>query len=114
MKKEYEEMLQRYKELVKTGESIDEVNDLEYELLADNSFENFLNREIAEKIIENQQQSWLDTEGGWPLWDERSFEIDGQKYSTIAWGTSGHNEGKDAIQGIVFVREDDESKKLRQ
>ena len=114
MDEKYREMFEKYKEFIKTGKSSDEIDYMEDELLVNNNFENFLNREIAEKIIENQQQSWLDTEGGWPLWDERSFEVSGQEYSVIAWGTSSHNEGKDAFQGMVFVREDDESKKLRQ
>lgn len=114
MDEEYREKLQRYREIIDKDlkEADEELEDLEENLLENNSFENPLDRKTAEEIIEKSRQIYLEAEGGWPLWDERSFKVNEQEYTVIAWGASGYGEGKDALQGIVFVKEDEESKKM--
>ena len=75
-------------------------------LVKANNFENPLPRYLAELIIEDRQNSSLDSEGGYPLWSEVSFKIGPSKFSVIAFGASGYHEGKDAIVGMFFVEED--------
>lgn len=77
MDKEYIEMLQRYEELEGSGHLDSNDIDIMYGLLNQNSFENCLDRKNAEKLIKYLQDIDLDQFGGWALWDEVSFKIDG-------------------------------------
>jgi len=74
-------------------------------LAENNSFDNPMDRESAERIIKEQQKISLEINGGYPLRREASFKIAGEKYTVIAYGTSGENEGEDALFGIIFVKE---------
>ncbi|MDP3012932.1 MAG: hypothetical protein Q8M92_01730, partial [Candidatus Subteraquimicrobiales bacterium] len=118
--KEYNKALQRFRELQKTkdldelyDEFDEELLDLQDYILENNSFENPMDRVTAEKIIEHRQRSSLDSHGGYPLWDEVSFKVGKEEYTVIAYGASDENEGEDAIFGMIFVKEDEEDKKLR-
>lgn len=110
--KKYEKAIQRYKTLsnkVESGEDaveiVDEMEELEDYLLSKNSFENLLDRETAEKIIEKSQGLYLDIYGGYPLHDEVQFEVGGEKYAVIAYGVSDKEGGKEALSGMIFVKE---------
>lgn len=111
MDEKYNEMLKSYKELKKVvddqgaSEDSDAWSDVKNYLIENNSFENTLDEETAWDIIKEHQQIYLDAEGGWPLEEERNFEVNGQKYYVIAWGASGSGEGKDALKGIIFVKD---------
>jgi len=114
MKREYEEKIQEFKKLLKSenmNQIEDELWDLEIYLIEENSFENPLDRSTAETITERQQRVSLDIFGGYPLWSEVSFEVEGDKYTVIAYGASGENGGEDAIFDILFIKEDNEIKK---
>lgn len=110
MSKKYEKAILRWKTLseiaVPTGEEDDEIDGLETYLEEKNSFKNPLDRKIAQKIIERSQGLFLDTYGGYPLYGEVSFEVGGEKYAVIAYGVSNIEGGKDALCGMIFVKED--------
>ena len=114
MDKEFKEKLEEYKKLqeeINKGKDTDgclddAASEIGFDLLYNTSIENFLDRETAESLIEEAQQLSLDMEGGWPLWDEVSFNIGDDDFSVIAWGASGEGEGKSALMGMVFVKED--------
>lgn len=109
MNKQYEEMIDKYNTL--KGEKNnpecevdDEFLDVVNYLLDNNSFKNTLEEEMALDLIKEHQQIYLDSEGGWPLQEMRSFEVNGKEYGVIAWGASGSGEGKHALKGILFVK----------
>lgn len=133
MDEEYRKKLQRFREILEekflksgklkdlTHQDMELDEDLEEDLIdlkaylkENNSFENSIDRISAEKIIHDSQKASLDIDGGYPLWDEVSFVINGEEYTVIAYGASNENEGEDALFGIIFVKEDEESKKLRE
>lgn len=109
MDKEYKEKLQRFRKLLNENPDDEELCDLEEYLLENNSFENVLDRASAERLIEHQQRISLEEYGGYPLWKEVSFKVNGEEYTVIAYGASNENEGKDALFGMVFVKEDEQS-----
>lgn len=82
------------------------IRDLSDYVVENSTPKNPLDREIAEVIIEQRQEVDLDSYGGYPARFEKTFEADGRRYSAIAFGCSEANEGKDAIDGIVFVWEE--------
>lgn len=84
---EYSQALQRFRELLNKNRDKfqDEISELETYLLENNSFENPLDRVVAEKIIEGQQQLSLDIYRGYPLWQEVSFEVAGEEYTDSIW-----------------------------
>ena len=109
MKKEYKEKIQEFKKLLKsnkTEEIEDELWDLVEYLTRQNSFENPLDTTTAEIIVERQQRRSLDIHGGYPLRSEASFEVNGEGYTVISYGAGD----EDAIFGMIFVKENDESK----
>ncbi|WXG46487.1 MAG: hypothetical protein WED05_07500 [Candidatus Atabeyarchaeum deiterrae] len=124
MDKEYAEKLQRFRRIVTEIPKEDRLWEGPYDniafwfeaqyLLENNSFENTMDRVSAEKLIEHEQRGSLDINGGYPLWDEVSFRVNGEEYTVIAYGVSNENEGKDALFDMVFIREDEESRKLRE
>jgi hypothetical protein len=75
-------------------------------VVENSSLKNALERDIVEALIEQRQEVDLDAHGGYPIRLERTFEAHGRTFSVIAFGCSEMNEGKDAIDGIVFVWED--------
>lgn len=112
MDKEYQRALREFREI--SDEQSDEELDLKEYLLNENSFENPMDRMTAERIIEGRQGVSLDSLGGYPLWDEVSFIVKGVEYSVIAYGASGENEGEDALFGMIFIKENEQSKKMRE
>lgn len=110
--KEYQRALEEFKKMT-DEELLDEWDSKEY-LLNENSFENPMDRMTAERIIEGRQGVSLDSLGGYPLWDEVSFIVKGVEYSVIAYGASGENEGEDALFGMIFIKENEQSKKMRE
>lgn len=110
--KKYEKAIQRYRALsdkVESGEDAveidDEMEELKDYLLSRNSFENPLDRETAEKFIEENQGLNLDVYGGYSLRDEVRFEVGGERYAVIAYGVSEKEGGKEALSGMIFVKE---------
>lgn len=73
-----------------------------------------MDRLSAEKITDCQQRRSLGFFGGYPLWDEVSFVSNGEEYAVIACGASGEKDGEGALFGMIFVKEDEESTKLRE
>ena len=111
-KLEYKNDIERFNEI--EGKNADERCDLEdeqyqlsYDLLEKNTFETPMDRETAEAVITMNQNIFLDDIGGYPLWDEVSFKTNGKLYSIIAFGVSRIDEGKGALQGMVFVEEEE-------
>lgn len=80
------------------------------DLYKNNSFENPTDRSTAERVIEYIQKGSLEIYGGYPLWKEVSFTVNDVTYSVIAFGVSESEEGKNAIMGMFFVKEDEERK----
>jgi hypothetical protein len=107
----------RYQELMNQTElsddEEDEMLDLATCLLEENGLENPMNRAIAEDIIEREQGIDAECFGGYRLWRERSFEINGEEYTIIAYGSSNDDSRDHGISGMIFVKEDEESRKLR-
>lgn len=79
--------------------------DLELQLVKEHGFDQPLDRETAEEIIDMRQGVDL-AQGGWPLRKEAPFTADGEEYTAIAFGVSSRGEGKRAIDDILFVKED--------
>lgn len=75
-------------------------------VVENSTLKNALERDTAEAIIEQRQEVDLEGYGGYPIRLEKTFEVDGRRFSAIAFGCSELNSGKDAIDGIVFVWED--------
>lgn len=87
---------------------LDESEIEETEQLVDkNSFETPLDRKTAEAWVKHAIRLSLDVYGGYPIYDELSFSVNGQKYTIIAYGASEENEGSGALMGMLFIKEND-------
>ena len=109
---DYNELIEEYKTIRKkiddgeaeTGE--DAIIDIMHTLIEENDFINILDSETADEIIKNLQQSYLDTNGGWPIYDDKSFSAskDGEKYVVLCFGVSDGGNEKPLILGMLFVK----------
>lgn len=105
--------LERFKELRKdeeqNGFESDELITLRHYLLEHSNFRHPLDRSTAEYIISKCQEVKLDSFGGWPQWVEKSFTVNGEEYTVIAWGVTGQCQSEDKYafqpETIVFVKE---------
>lgn len=88
------------------ADTTEEMDNLQTYLIEENSFENPLDRDIANWIIELGTAPTED-EGGYKLWEEVSFSVNGQDYAVAAYGNSEENEGEDAIAGMLFIKDDE-------
>ena len=82
-------------------DALSELSDL---VVANSTPRNAMDLKTAEAIIDYRQKAALDGWGGYPLRHEKFFEIDGSIYAAIAFGCSEENEGKDALDSIIFMR----------
>lgn len=70
-----------------------------------NSFDNPMDKQTAEKLIDLLQRMKLRKNGGWPLKREKKFNVNGQKYSVIAFGVNNEYTATDSIEDIFFIKE---------
>ena len=109
MGQEFAEKLEKLRQLMAMKERDDEDDDELCELsdyvLEHSNVSNALERETAESMIRYRQEGALVGSGGYPIRCEKSFEVDRARYTVIAFGCSAENDGKDALDGMVFVRE---------
>ncbi|MDG7022942.1 MAG: hypothetical protein JRN45_00315 [Nitrososphaerota archaeon] len=105
----YAEKLQEFRRLMakddqRSDAEEDALSELSDLVVADSTPGNAMDLKTAEAIIGYRQKAALDIWGGYLLRHEKSFEVGGSMYTAVAFGCSGENEGKDALDGIIFMR----------
>jgi len=75
-------------------------------LINENDFTNTLDSDTAHEIVKSYQQSFLETNGGWPIYDDKSFSAskDGEEYVVICFGVSDGGNERPLILGMIFVK----------
>jgi len=117
MDEEYKKLIEKYRlfgeydadsdeTIIDEGEEVtkyDVVMEVIQEILDKNTFENALDRDLADELL-----SVVTTpmDGGYPLLKEKPFEVNGVTYSVAVYGVSEQCGCEDMpVQGIIFIKE---------